>query len=352
MKILETQILDCTMRDGSYAVNFQFSSDLTGVVSSGLDQLGIPLIEVGHGIGLGASRISGNSAAASDVEYMHATSQSVVRGDWGMFCIAEIGTIYDLEMAKEFGMDFVRIGCEVNETEKAKLLIEHARKIGLYVFSNLMKSYAIPAKHFALSASECIKYGAQCVYIVDSAGGMLPHQIKTYAKALRDLHPDVNIGFHGHNNIGMAVANTLSCIEDKFYVVDTSLQGIGRSSGNAPTEQLYAALIRSDFEVDIDIIELMDLSEVHIKPFMRAIGIDSLDLSAGLALFHSSYLKKVLEVSSQFKIDPRRLVIEICKHDRISAPNELILSCAKRIYDSTGQIDRRFSEKYYGQEQK
>jgi 4-hydroxy 2-oxovalerate aldolase len=352
MKILKTKVLDCTLRDGSYAVNFQFTSELTGIIGSQLDKVGIPLIEVGHGIGLGASRNKDNAAAATDEEYMEITAKSVKNAEWGMFCIAGIGTKNDLDMSRDFGMNFVRIGCEVNEVEGARELIEHARKLGLYVFSNLMKSYAIPAESFALSASKCMEFGAQCIYIVDSAGGMLPEQISSYSEAIRDLQPGVDLGFHGHNNIGMGVANTLRCIEEEFFVVDTSLQGIGRSSGNAPTEQVFSALIRSGYEVPVDIIELMDLGELHIKPFMRTVGIDSLDLTAGLALFHSSYLKKVLEVSLQFKIDPRRLIIEICKYDRISAPLELINSSARSIYDLYGETERRFTENYYGQEQK
>lgn len=352
MKKLQTRILDCTLRDGSYAVNFQFTSELTRIVSSQLDKLGIPLIEVGHGIGLGASRIAGKSAAATDEEYMLAASQSVVHGSWGMFCIADIGSTDDLDIAKEYGMDFVRIGCEVNEAEKAKYLIEHARNAGMYVFSNLMKSYAIPADSFAREASECVNYGAQCIYIVDSAGGMLPRQIRTYSDAIRELHPEIELGFHGHNNIGLGVANTLSCVEEDFYVVDTSLQGIGRSSGNAATEQVFSALVRSNYDIKVDIIELMDLGELIIRPYMHGTGINSLDLTAGLALFHSSYMDKILEVSAQFRVDPRRLIIEVCKHNQLSAPLDLLISCAKSIYELHGDSTRSFAGDYFGQEQK
>ena len=240
-------ILDCTLRDGSYAINFQFSAQETARIAGRLDDLGFPLIEVGHGIGLGASEKGMGVAAATDEEYMRASASAVKRGKWGMFCIPGVATLDHLEMAAANGMGFVRVGCEVENAADAVPFIERAKTLGLDVYSNLMKSYAVAPDFFAEKAEVCWKAGAQCVYVVDSAGGMLPAEIVNLVDLLRGRVPGIRLGFHGHHNIGMGVANALACADAGVDLIDCSLQGMGRSAGNTPTEQFVAVLQRAGY---------------------------------------------------------------------------------------------------------
>jgi hypothetical protein len=138
---------------------------------------------------------------------------------------------------------------------------------------------------FATQVKKCSSYGAKAVYLVDSAGGMLPEQIKQYADAVRDIDPDIRLGFHGHNNLGMAVANSLFCAEYGFSIVDTSLQGLGRSSGNAPSSQFISVLMRAGFDVPYDVVDVMAASEELARPYKREAGYDTLEMTAGLALY-------------------------------------------------------------------
>ena len=291
-------------------------------------------------------------AAATDEEYMVATSKAVTRGKWGMFCIPGIAELSDLDVAARLCMGFIRVGSDVADVEESKPFIEKARKDGIFVFANLMKSYVSSPEYFSRQAAKCVEYGAQCIYIVDSAGGMLPAEIGRYIDALRDLTPDIEIGFHGHNNIGMAVANALYCAERGVSVVDTSLQGFGRSAGNSSTEHFIAALIRAGYDLSFDPIDVMQAGEELIRPLIRETGSSSLDITAGLALFHSSYMKRVIAAAKEHRVDPRRLIVALCNRDRVNAPVELIEEAAREVREMHGPMSSLLVQQYFGEEQK
>lgn len=343
-------ILDCTLRDGSYVINFGFTKAQTTEITSRLAGLGFPYIEVGHGIGLGASRKGKGVAAATDQEYMEAVQfiPSVVPDSkWGMFCIPGIASIEDIGLAASYKMDFIRIGCEVADVEQAQPFIECARLAGIYVFSNLMKSYAAPVDVFVKQALKCVEYGAQCVYIVDSAGGMLPNEIWDYSHALRMAYPGIRLGFHGHNNLGLGAANALSCANWGFDVIDTSLQGLGRSGGNVPTEQFIAALIRAGYDVPYDVVAVMQAGDDLVRQYIQPIS--SLDVTAGLAQFHSSYMPRILAASKRWRADERRVIMAVAEHDKLNAPLDVVEECAKALEGTKSSV--LVTKPYYGQEQ-
>jgi 4-hydroxy-2-oxovalerate aldolase len=325
------QILECTLRDGAYTVDFKFTADDTYRFAKRLDDLGFPLIEVGHGVGLGASTHGKGVAAATDAEYMEAANRAVTRGKWGMFCIPGIASLDDVEITADHGGGFVRVGTEVSDVEEGQAFVELALNKGMDVYCNLMKSYAAEPKVFATQVKKCSSYGAKAVYLVDSAGGMLPEQIKQYADAVRDIDPDIRLGFHGHNNLGMAVANSLFCAEYGFSIVDTSLQGLGRSSGNTPSSQFISVLMRAGFDVPYDVVDVMAASEELARPYKREAGYDTLEMTAGLALFHSGFLKPVVEAAFENNIDPRRLILALCKHSLTTAPPDLIAQAVNEV---------------------
>jgi len=329
--ILAPKILECTLRDGSYAIDFQFTDEDTYRIAKRLDDLGFPLIEVGHGLGLGASDMGHRKAAASDEEYMIAASRAVNNGKWGMFCIPGIARLSDIDLAADYHMGFVRIGTEVDNVESGRPFIESAIASGIEVYCNLMKSYTADPAYFAEQANKCFDYGASCVYIVDSAGGMLPNEIKAYADALRSLRPNAKLGFHGHNNLGMAAANGLYAAEENFHVVDTSLQSMGRSAGNTGTEHFISLLSRAGFVHHYDIVDVMEAGEKLIRPLLHDIGQNSLDITSGLALFHSSFMSKVTKAAKEYGVDPRRLILALSKRSHCDATENLIRESALEV---------------------
>ena len=350
---MKPTILETTLRDGSYVLNFQFTASDTAILCGELERAGFSLIEVGHGIGLGASDAGLGKAAETDEAYLRAAAESIKAARWGTFCIPGIAKVEDVEMAAQFGMSFIRIGTNVTDVEQSEPFIACAKRHGMFVCANFMKSYATAPKEFAAKARLSQKFGADVVYIVDSAGGMLTSEMEAYFKAVQDAC-DVQIGFHGHNNLDLAVANSLRAIELGAAIVDTSLQGFGRSAGNTPTEVFLSVLKRSGLDMGIDPLTVMDISEKYIRPLVQRHGYDSIDVVTGLSQFHSSYMGVIREFSSKYRIDPRRLIMSVCEQDRVSAPRDLVERTAARLSKDGGEVfTARFRfDRYHGAEQR
>jgi len=345
-------ILDTTLRDGSYAVDFQFTTQDTAVIAKALEDVGVDIVEIGHGVGLGASRKGFGEAAATDAEYLQAAGEVLSRAHYGMFCIPGVATLEDVDMAADLGARFIRIGTNVTEVRTSEPFIARAKRHGLFVSANFMKSYALPPEQFARHARESQAYGADVVCVVDSAGGMLASDLVSYFGAVRAVC-DIGLGFHGHNNLGLAVAHSLLAVELGATVVDSSLQGLGRSSGNAATELVVAGLMRMGVETGVDLLGVMDAGEILIKPLLHASGLSSLDMVMGYAQFHSSYMGLVRQHAGRQRVDPRRLIIELCKRDKVNAPEALVKEVAAGIEKKMDQpLTSRFNfAAYHGNEQ-
>ena len=346
------RILECTLRDGSYAINFQFTAQDTRKIVGALEEIGFDMIEVGHGMGLGASEKGKGVAAETDEVYLKATAETVKNADWGMFCIPGIAELRHVDMAADHGMKFIRVGTNIEDYKDSKPFIEKAKKRGMFVCSNFMKSYVSKPEDFANYALESQKYGSDMIYIVDSAGGMFPEDIEKYVKAVREKSETLRLAFHGHHNLGLGIINALKAVELGVEVIDTSLQGFGRSAGNTSTEQFLCALMRKGVKMDIDPIAAMDVAEKHIQPLIQSNGINSVDIVAGLSLFHSSYLPVIEKCATKYRVDPRRLIVAVCEHNRMEAPRDLVEEQAKLLAEAGVHGSwKPLYRHYYGGEQ-
>jgi len=325
------KILECTLRDGSYAIDYQFTAKDTMIIAAGLEDAGFKFIEIGHGLGLNASNAGEGVAAATDEEYLKSASSVLKKAKFGMFFIPGIGREEDLKMSAEYGMNFVRIGTNAPEADKAEKYIKLAKKLGMIVSSNLMKSYALSPEELAEKANLVEKWGADIVYVVDSAGGMLPKDIKEYVEAIKVKTKDIEIGLHAHNNLSLAVANSLAAIEAGATIVDSCLQGIGRSAGNSQTEILVLVLEKLGYRTGIDPIKVMDLGKKLVNPLMHRTGVDPIDVTSGYAMFHSKFLKNVYKAVNKYDLDPRELIIESSKRSVVNVPEELVMSIAEEL---------------------
>jgi len=324
------KILECTLRDGSYVIDFQFTARDTAIIAAALENVGFDLIEVGHGVGLNASRCGKGVAAATDEAYMQAASSTLKRAKWGMFFIPGIGRHEDLEMAARYEMDFVRIGTNATEVQQSQEYIQHAKELGMFVSANLMKSYVLPPKELALQAAVSEKYGADLICLVDSAGGMMPEDIRAYMMALRDtVH--VPLGLHCHDNLSLGIANVLTAIDCGAVRIDSTLQGMGRGGGNPVTEVLVTVLRKRGIDLGINLTQLMDIGERIIKPIVQERGWDSINITSGYARFHSSYLQTILKYADLYQVDARDLIVGVCEVDQTYAPDELVERVARRL---------------------
>lgn len=309
----DVEILECTLRDGSYAVDFKFTEMDTSLLTKLLAKLGFQWIEVGHGWGLGAGQSGKGSMPASDEAIIRAAKQSAGTARIGAFCIQGIASLDSVKLAREAGLDFIRIGANATEVEKAFPYIELARKVGLIPFINFMKTHAISPADFARKGKQAFECGAQVIYGVDSSGGMLLKDVTAYFSALGE-HCGCPMGFHAHNNLQMAVANAMEAYRCGVRFIDTTLSGIGRSAGNVPTEVAIALFEKMEIQTGIDLFDVMEVVDRYLSPLSSRIQLhDTLAVAMGFGQFHSSFLPKVKVAAQRHRVDLRRLVVAVGK---------------------------------------
>jgi len=321
------QLLDCTLRDGSYANNFQFSARDTRIICQKLEQAGVMNIEIGHGMGIGASSPQNGVAFENDRDYIKAARESVSKAKLGMFFIPQVGQHDQLKQAQQEGIDFVRIGINATEIEQSMSTVEYALSLDLSVHLNLMKSYAFPAHEIMQGLQAFNGIGLSSVYVVDSAGCMLPNAVSEYVKILSQ--GDWLVGFHGHNNLDLANANCLAAAAAGASIVDTTLAGMGRSAGNAQTEVMGWLLKQSGYSIEIDQFLLFELIRTYLKPLMlHPQGQDELELIIGMSRFHSAHIPKFKRILGQYEVNLHQLIWKVSAIDCINPSIELIESVA------------------------
>ncbi|ABX12040.1 4-hydroxy-2-oxovalerate aldolase [Nitrosopumilus maritimus] len=347
----KVQILDTTLRDGSYSVNFSFTSSDTSIICSKLEKSGIKLIEVGHGLGFNASNSGYGKSTQSDEEYMIAAKESLSKSMYGMFCIPGIAKLSDLELAKKHGMGFIRVGTDVTKVHQSEKFIKKAKNLGFFVASNFMKSYVMPPDKFASIVKQSEEFGTDMVYIVDSAGGMFSSDLLEYYNSIRNVS-EIPLGFHGHDNLGMAISNSLYAADLGMEYIDSSLQGIGRSSGNACTEVLVMALKKKGFKIDVDFHSLFEAGQECVYPLINNSNKLPLDIVSGYADFHSSYMHHIMKYSSKFKVDPLLLIIEYSKINKIDIDEKKLEQIAKKLKRKQDIYTAKYRfNRYVGREQ-
>lgn len=324
------EIIDCTIRDGGYAIDFAFSAADTRAVTKGLVAGGIRWMEVGHGIGLGGSRHD-IPAKESDVAYIEAVRDVDASLNIGAFYIPGVGTLQDIEDATNAGMNFIRIGSDVTRIKDTRHAVDHALGLGLYVCVNLMKTYAVSPDELSAIAAELSDWGFNCLTVVDSAGCMSPRDVARYVRATRQ-NCDMAIGFHGHNNFCVANANCLVAVEMGATLVDTSLRGMGRSAGNAQTETVAHLLALDGHTQSYDPFALMEAAESVILPLMRhPQGLSPMELVTGMSKFHSSFLPHFESAANRHNVNLYRLIMDVSAINCVNPSKELIESKAAAL---------------------
>ncbi len=346
-----TNIMDVTLRDGSYAVDFQFSQYETEKICCELSSSGIDYIEIGHGMGLDANNDSNGRSLCTDEEYLSAAQRCIPKCKYGMFCIPGVARVDSLDSLKEFGAAFVRVGTNVTEVEKSEPYIRRAKQLGLTVMSNYMKSYVADPGYLAENVKKSEDYGADIVYIVDSAGSMGTGNIEEYYNSIRRVS-SIRVGFHGHNNLGLAVANTLRAVELGFDVVDTSLLGIGRSAGNASTELLVGNIMKNNKECKYDLKRILDCADRFVRPLWKH-NPNALDLYCGIAGFHTSYIGYIRKYSIKHRVNPLDLIVRYCEYDRVNLDEKVLDDIAASMKKDDNCLYSKFGfNDYIGNEQR
>jgi 4-hydroxy-2-oxovalerate aldolase len=325
----DIQVFDCTLRDGGYTIDFQFTAEETSRIAEQLEAAGITYVEVGHGLGVGANRSPDCRASGeTDADYIEAAADAVTDADIGVFYLPSVGTIADLEDAAEAGADFIRVGANVTEWETLEPGIRAVRDLGMTSFGNLLRTYAVPPETTGRRARDLEEWGADVVYVVDSAGCMTPDDVEAHVSAVARHVEDATVGFHGHDNLSLAVANSLTALEAGATIVDTTLRGMGRSAGNACTEVFATVLEKQGRPAGLDKEMLMDLGDTEIAHLTDDKRFTPLHVTAGFSCFHSSYMDVLTDIAADYELDPRTLMTVVSRRSVTDVTPQLMRDVA------------------------
>lgn len=317
---------DMSLRDGMHAKQHQISLDQMVSIATGLDQAGIPLIEVTHGDGLGGASLNYGFPAHSDEEYLSAVVPKMSQAKVSALLIPGIGTLDHLQMAYEHGVSTIRVATHCTEADVSEQHISAARKMGLDTVGFLMMAHMISPEELLVQAKLMESYGANCIYCTDSAGYMLPDDVNARIGLLRsELNKDTEIGFHGHHNLGMSISNSLAALEMGASRIDGSVAGLGAGAGNTPLEVFTAVLDRMGANHGIDLYKIMDVAEDLVIPMMdQPIRIDRNSLTLGYAGVYSSFLLFAERAEKKYGVAARDILLELGRMKTVGGQEDMI----------------------------
>ena len=250
---MSVALMDCTLRDGANVVGKGFSAEITDMVLDGLTSCGVPIIEFGNAGGIGAYEVAGFTAAETDAVYLNIGKKYLDRGSkLGMFLNAKRYREKNVFLAKESGLDFLRVGADAGDADIAITVIKDIKQSGLHAYYSLMKAYLLTPEELAEESKKLEDAGLDEITIMDSAGTMLPEQVIKYTEQLKKA-VSIPVAFHCHNNLGLSAANAITAYQGGADILDCGLMGMARSAGNLATEICVAMMQRYGEMKNIDL---------------------------------------------------------------------------------------------------
>jgi 4-hydroxy 2-oxovalerate aldolase len=325
-------ISDPSLRDGNHAVGHQITAEQVRAYCERAEDARIPVVEVGHGNGIGASSLQLGEAAATDAELLAAARGALRTSQLGVHIIPGFATIEkDLKPALEAGVDVFRVASHCTEADLTERFITFARNAGRTAYGVLMMSHMASPDVLVEEAQKMEAYGAETLVIMDSAGNYLPDDVRQRIGLLVDSLA-IPVGFHAHNNLGCAIANSVAAVEVGATMLDGCARGFGAGAGNAQLEVLVAVLHRLGYDTGIDLYKVLDLGNFAEASIMEEVPIiSSTSIVSGLSGVFSGFLKPATRIAGDFKIDVRDVFFELGRRGVVAGQEDLILEVAEDL---------------------
>jgi 4-hydroxy-2-oxovalerate/4-hydroxy-2-oxohexanoate aldolase len=326
LKGIKVTVHDMSLRDGMHPKRHQITIEQMKTIAKGMDDAGVPLIEVTHGDGLGGASVNYGFPAASDEAYLRAVVPLLKKTKVSALLLPGIGTVDHLRMAADCGVTTIRVATHCTEADVSEQHIALGRKMGLDTVGFLMMAHMVEPGKLVEQAKLMESYGANCIYCTDSAGYMLPDDVTARIGLLREkLKPETELGFHGHHNLSMGVANSVAAVAAGARRIDGACGGLGAGAGNTPTEVFVAVCNRMAIETGVDVFKISDVAEDLIQPILDfPIRIDRNALTLGYAGVYSSFLLFAQRAEKRYGIPAREILLELGRQKMVGGQEDMI----------------------------
>jgi 4-hydroxy 2-oxovalerate aldolase len=325
------RLTDSTLRDGSHALAHQFTEEQVRAVVRGLDRAAVPVIEVSHGDGLGGSSFNYGFSGTDEMRLLRAAVEEAEQAKIAILLLPGIGVKDDLVRAHDVGASVARIATHCTEADISEQHLALARDLGMETVGFLMMAHMTSPDALLEQAKLMESYGADCVYVVDSAGAMTIDDARRRVARLK-ANLACQVGIHAHNNLSLAVANSLAALEEGVDQVDGCTTGLGAGAGNCPTEVLVAACERSGFETGVDPMTVIDVADSIVRPIKPTQGvIDGDGLVLGYAGVYGSFLLHARRAAERFGVDSKEILLELGRRHVVGGQEDMIIDVAVEL---------------------
>lgn len=331
MAAQKINLVDTTLRDGSHAVKHRFTEKQAALIAGSLDKCGVPMIELSHGDGLGGSSYTYGFSKTNEFDLLKAASSQIKNSRLTVLLLPGIGTIEDLQKAYDCGARAVRVATHVTEGDVIAQHIAAAKEMGMMAVGFLMMVHMASPERIAEEAKKMESYGADYINLADSAGYLLPNGVSERIEAVRSA-VKIPVGFHAHNNLGLAAANSLAAVRSGATYIDATLRGLGAGAGNTQIEVIEGILQREGYDTGVDFYGMMDHAQNEVEPMMlRPQVIDNGSLMLGYAGVYSSFLLHVYDAARKYDLEPRDILTELGRRKMVGGQEDMIIDVAYQL---------------------